>query len=250
MCNDKQECAVLEEQRLDTLLRLAFEYDAMEETRQIMSECTGELSPKDEAICRRAYASFLRKLARLERRERQERRTYPLRFTARTWKVAVCMVVLLVVAVPWAIAHTDFLRVNPSRLEIKKKTGYIEVEMKEDTSISFDVPSQWLGRYYLSYVPEGFELFDIFPEMNSVEYRNAEGKQLQFAECVKGTASGIDNKNAVYSQEHVNGETAFVMDRGDSTCVIWGIGTEYFYVDAYLPKEEVLKIAEGVEFIQ
>lgn len=247
MCNDKQECAVLEEQRLDTLLRLAFEYDAMEETRQIMSECTGELSPKDEAICRRAYASFLRKLARLERRER---RTYPLRFTARTWKVAVCMVVLLIVAVPWAIAHTDFLRVNPSRLEIKKKTGYIEVEMKEDTSVSFDVPSQWRGRYYLSYVPEGFELFDIFPEMNWVEYRNAEGKQLHFAECVKGSASAIDNKNAVYSQENIHGETAFIMDRGDSTCVIWGIGTEYFYVDAYLSKEEVLKIAEGVEFIQ
>ena len=120
MCNDKRESAVLEEQRLDTLLRLAFEYDAMEETRQILSECTGELSPEDEALCRRAYASFLRKLARLERRER---RAYPLRFTARTWKVAVCMVVLLVVAVPWAIAHTDFLRVNPSRLEIKKKTG-------------------------------------------------------------------------------------------------------------------------------
>ena len=71
MCNDKRESAVLEEQRLDTLLQLAFEYDAMEETRQILSECTGELSPKDEAICRRAYASFLRKLARLERRERR-----------------------------------------------------------------------------------------------------------------------------------------------------------------------------------
>ncbi|MDO4387878.1 MAG: DUF4367 domain-containing protein [Eubacteriales bacterium] len=247
MCNDKQECAVLEEQRLDTLLRLAFEYDAMEETRQIMSECTGELSPKDEAICRRAYASFLRKLARLERRER---RTYSLRFTARTWKVAVCMVVLLVLAVPWAIAHTDFLRVNPSRLEIRKKADYIEVEMKEDTSVSFDVPSQWLGRYYLSYVPEGFELFDIFPEMNSVEYRNVDGKAIRFDECPKGSASNINNENAVCSYERVNGESAYVIDRENSAFVIWGIGTEYFIVYGDLPKEEVLKIAESVEFIQ
>lgn len=249
MCNDKRESAVLEEQRLDTLLRLAFEYDAMEETRQILSECTGELSPEDEALCRRAYASFLRKLARLERRER---RAYPLRFTARTWKVAVCMVVLLVVAVPWAIAHTDFLRVNPSRLVLSNKADCITIEMTEMSDFAFDVPAQWLGSYYLSYIPDGFQLSDIFPEGHLVEYSNNEGYTLSYKECPKNYTSKIDNTDAIWSEAVVNGEHAYVIEirNGAYTFVIWSNGIRFFVVDSNLPKDEVLKIAEGVKIIQ
>ena len=121
MPTNERERTILEEQRLDALLSLAFQYDTLEETQQVLSECTGHFSPEDASLCLRAFARFQKTLARQKRQERRECRKQAHHFSPRSWKVAVCLVVLLALSVSFALAHTDFGRVNPSRLVIRKK---------------------------------------------------------------------------------------------------------------------------------
>lgn len=239
----------IRDEHLDALIRLAYRQADALEAQEILEGDVRALNPEEEELCRRAYARFQQ---RVEAQDRADRRRASIgrwrRRASRFVGVAACVVLLLGIAAPIAIAKVDFIRVRVLQLLIDVQEEYTELSLVEDEAASFDVPMNWRGAYYPSYIPEGYELSDLDPLVNDVVYTNSKGERIVFSECDQATETNIDSEDAVLSYDAVNGATALILEK-NGTMISWSDGIKYFIVLTDIPKEESLKIANSVRRI-
>lgn len=246
------------DEHLDMLIKLAYKQAAALEAQEILEKDLRELHPEEEETCRRAYVRFQQIV---EARERAERRQMNIR-RCRKWVshfvgIAACIVLLLGIAAPIAIANVDVIRAKVLRLLINVRDEYTELSLIEDPDASFDVPAGWEGEYFPSYIPEGYVLYEVFHPMAKVYYVDEEDHFINFDECDANTYVNVDSEDAEISYDLVNGNTAMIIEKVyhdeekviDSKTVIWSNGYKYFIIDTELSVEETLKIAESVRRI-
>ena len=58
---------------------------------------------------------------------------------------------------------------------IRIEEDHAKLSLVEDEDASFDVPSGWQGDYYPTYIPDGYEVFNVIPYYATVEISNVEG---------------------------------------------------------------------------
>lgn len=112
--------------------------------------------------------------------------------------------------------------------------------------------------YRLTWVPEGYELYmqnETFGNTNSFLYKDQEGRLLHFIVLLdrEGARSYLyPNKNAV--EKHVlvgrNPADLYLVDTGGANSeLVWQDpkAGALFYISAFLPEEDILKMAESIE---
>lgn len=239
----------IRDDHLDDLIRLAYKQADALETQEILENDVRTLTPDEEALCRRAYERFWQKADVQDRAEKKQTNISRWRKRAsRFVGAAACLVLLLGIATPIAIAKVESIRVKVLQLLINVQEEYTELSLAEDTEASFDVPGDWRGEYYLSYIPEGYVLSYVDPVYNEVIYTYNDTISIDFHECSIGDVANVDSENADISYDFVNGDVALVIEK-DDTVVTWSNGERYFIVKTYLSRGETLEIAESVRRI-
>lgn len=239
----------IQDEHVDDLIRLAYKQADALETQEILENDVRELTPDEEELCRRAYRSFLQKVDVQKRIEKKQKDIWRWKKrTSRFVSAAACLVLLLGIATPIALAKVEFIRVKVLQLLIDVQEEYTELSLVEDTETSFNVPGDWRGEYYLSYIPEGYALSYIDPVYDEVIYNYNDTMSIEYHECSIGDTVNVDSENANISYDFVHGEVALVIEK-DDTVVTWSNGEKYFIVKTYLSREETLKIASSLHRI-
>ena len=122
------------------------------------------------------------------------------------------------------------------------------LKLIEDEGASWDVPAEWRGEYYPSYISEGYVLTEIDPMVNKVIYNNTSGDILSFGEYSEDEEISLDSENATISYATVNGNNTLIIEKDDTT-ITWSNGEKYFIVRSKLSRNETLKISASVRRI-
>ena len=235
----------IQDEHLDEMIRLAYKYADGLETEEILKNDVHDLSREEEEACKNAYLSFQQKVEKLKQEEKKQSNISQWKKRAsRLVGIAACLVLLLGVATPIAIARVESIRVKVLQLLINVQDKYTELKLVEDPGATFDVPADWRGDYYFSYIPEGYALYEIDPLIDRAYYRNIDGDAFSFSEFSQDQEISLDSEGAVISYEFISGNLALVIEKYGTT-VTWSDGTKYFIVRSTQGKTDTLKIANS-----
>lgn len=239
----------IQDAHLDSLIRLAYAYQDAMEAEALSQESKRPLSAEERARRAAGYARFQEDLRAENARARRER-------IARNWRkharrivqVAACIVLILGIATPIAIATVDSVRAKVLQFLIDVQSDHTELSLVEDEAAAFDVPEGWQGSYFPSRIPEGYCFHGMSRAGDYVEYANSDGDTISFDECTQDSFMDINSENAELSYEPVNGALAFVAD-GETKIVTWANDERYFVVMSSLSKQQALEFAKNVRKI-
>lgn len=170
-------------------------------------------------------------------------------------RAAAIIVAALAVAGGVAIAASHTVRVQVMKLLTQAETEYTQLSLVEDTEASFDIPAEWEGDYYPSYVPKGLSLYAVYPWPgdNSIEYVNNDTGtiQISFSECDDSTITNIDMESATTKDITIHGDTGILSTKGDRIIIYWDNGRKYFILmTTDLDETTTIKVAESVMLVQ
>ena len=239
---------MLEEEYCDCLTGLALKLREMEDTQALIAE--SERMELDAAQAERAYALFLQKWQAQEKgRRRAARKAQIRRYVPKIAEIAACILLVICIATPLAVANIESVRASVVRFLIQINDEYAEIGIVEEGA-TIEVPDGWNGGYYLSYIPEGYQVEQVLLRGVGVLYLNEASKALTFHEGDEHLTINIDSEDKIVTYESVNGEIALVLEDEVGTSIVWSKGKDYFILQLDEPKEEALKVARGVCMIE
>lgn len=239
----------IQDEHLDMLIRLAYQREE-EQLCQIHEENEDDilLTPERKAI---AYAMFLEKMAAAEKERVKIVRIQKIRkHLPRLVNIAACLVIILCIAAPIAVAHVESLRVQVMRMLISIQKDHARLSLIEDEEASFSVPEEWKGEYYPSCIPEGFYIFDIDESSVSLTLKNDAGRYIHFAEKPEANNIGLDTEGAEFKTVMINGQEAALIAKNGLAKITWCEGDTYFIVTTNISVNDCIKVAENVKKVE
>ena len=247
MKNDYYSIEDLEDKHIDYLITLAYRYLAILDTQSIIDSSEEVVS--SDLVKQRIFREFEDKysLLKKENRKQQNRHRYRRRFI-RFIEIAACIIVILGITAPLAIANVSVVRFKVMELLINIEERYTEISLVENQETSFDVPTEWKGSYFPSYIPEEYRLDSINPCFNRVRFKNAKGEYLMFEEYTVEEIN-LDTENAILSNESIHGNDALVVEKNDYT-VVWSDDNYYFIISSDESKEIALEVSRSIRRVK
>ena len=238
---------------LDQLLRIAFEYSEHKEIEAIISEEVRSLTQDEEARAKKAYLSALERIEANEAtRKRDKRRKTVKRVLPRIIQVAACIVLILGITAPIAIANVPALRAKVVQMLISIDAERGQADLRFITEPEFHYPTQWRGSFFPSVIPSGFQLqsVDSLPNFFEAIYTNEAGAELYFAEMTADAEITAGTGDGILTYDVVNGNQAFITQSTTTSYVriIWSGQDRWFLLDSTaLSVDELLTIAHSVK---
>lgn len=161
------------------------------------------------------------------------------------------MIAVITLAGGVAIATSHTVRVHVMQLLYQIEDEYTTLRMVEDESASFDVPAEWQGSSYMSYVPEGYTLQQVvsLSDYYVADYADAStGKTgLRYLEFGMSFEANIDTEDAEISEVEINNYIGVLSVKGNDCSVFWCDGRKYYWLEIRNGStEELLQIARSV----
>lgn len=224
----------------DLKIRLAFQ----EEFEEELAECERAAGDTDQAA-KEQEARILREIA-AETKKRARRRVGRER-SMRAVQVAAMAAVLLTISFGSALAAIRMVEAGILRLDVRineNGTIFRLVEMERKV----EVPEGWRGKYYPSYIPEGYLISSVGDGW--VAYKNGNGQELYFDESIYGYRKTVDTENSIVSRVTLNGVEAMVVEKVGRTIVVWSSDDRYFIISINENREVALRIAASVDLYE
>ena len=241
----------LQDQHLDAMIQLAYKQADALESQRIADDyyaSPAQPSPDDAAA---AFASFQDKLRRRSRQDGKAALRRRLRhMIPRIVQAAACIVLVLGISAPIAIANVESIRVKVMELLINIQDDHAELEMVENNDLDLHIPAEWAGNYYPLYIPDDFTAIDVGSLFATINFASSDGRNIRFTELAPDDQTNIDIEDAHLSYTTINGENAFIVEKCDSITVAWGVNDRYFVLNSNTTKEETLEIAKNVRCIK
>lgn len=173
-----------------------------------------------------------------------------------TMRFAVAALGILCIGLTGAFASNQRFRVQVFSMFAEDHGQYTAIGLREDEQSSFDVPAEWEGMYYPSYIPDGFEVESIdnsFGREFSVFMRNKNNSDIRFIfeEMYEKAGMNIDTENARVYHTKIHGNDAIVSLKEKFSLIIWSENNRILSVmiDGK-NEEELLKVAKSVKQIR
>lgn len=172
----------------------------------------------------------------------------------RIGQIAAVIIAVISVGCGVGFATSKTIRVTIMRLLLNAQKQYTEVKLVEDEATSFDVPAEWRGECYPSYIPDNLEVAQVTStfEHSIVDYRDSHTGSiaLTFIESGPSAESNIDTENAQVSMRIINGYQCHIVKKDASISVFWTDGMRfYLLICDGINEDEAISIAEGVRRI-
>ncbi len=256
MKNDGGSEKTFQERYEQLMLEAAFtelERRELEQVERLMK--TPEMQAEISASFQRMSGAY----RRIENRIHRQLFLRWLRGTARmTARVAAAIGLICFLGVgslSVAMASNDHFRARVFRLIQQQTDSYMQWDFVEDENAAFDVPGEWFGDYYPSYIPEGFVMTEISTRETdfepSVLYEHPNGDYFVFDECYMEGSVNINAENAHTYHQTINGHDCFVSEFTEDRLIVCWVGEDrYFMLSSWTSKEETFKIVEGIRRIR
>ena len=238
---------------LDQLLHLAFQYGEEKEVEAIIREGARALTQDEEARAKKVYQTALQRIEADEAaRKREKRRKAFRRVLPRVVQAAACIVLILGITAPIAIANVPALRARVVQMLVSIDAERGQADLRLITEAAFDYPAGWRGAFFPSAIPEGFRLqsADSLPNFFEAIYTNEVGAELYFAEMTADAEITAGTGDGVLSYDEVNGSQAFITQSTTEAYVriIWSSQDRWFLLDSTaLSVDELLAVARSVK---
>lgn len=224
--------------------RKAFSILAQEEYEQIAA------MPEDEEE-RRSFERMDEDIVRtISHGLRKNKRNTWRHRIQRTVNVAASVIVMFSIALGVAMATPAF-RQQLYRLSTKLSDGYTRIALAPNDNFYIDVPDEWQGEYYPSYVPDGYELYHVSQgSLLEATYMRGQDYYFTFCEYDENTVTALDTENAKVSYGEVHDCEAMIVEKNGLTTVTWTEADKLFIVEVNENVETALNIARNIGTIQ
>lgn len=237
-CNEES----YQEALLALKLKRALEMDLQDEIAQMTVAC--ENDPELQRFFQETQPKALRKIQRAADQARFWKFfTTPL---PRAAGIAACLILTLFLALGVAVASSKTVRVSLAKYVINVGREYASFGFIE-TGEFVDVPIEWEGQYYPSYLPEGGELRYI--DWCSVFYVYPDGRTLEFSEMDHHVTANYDTENTVVESVFIHGQDGLLIKSSSGNTIVWSEGSHMFSIDYTGEVKEALEIANSVILI-
>lgn len=165
---------------------------------------------------------------------------------SRAVTISAGILLVLIISISAAFAVSPSVRYRVMELLIHVTDEYTTFGLGEVDSI--EIPSEWLGHYYPSYIPENFEIDKVYGNKAApgVIFADPDGNELDFAELNELSTLVIDTENAVVTYSTVHDLQAMVVEKGRFVTVVWAENDRYFCLMANTDADTALQVARSV----
>ncbi len=222
--------------QIETLLALSFQYLDQEKLVQLTADRSlltqEELQMLDHALVR--YNEYALHLAEVQQKKRHSERRRQMCRAVITWAAAIVLVVFIGGSV--VLASSSQLRSQTFNLLFSEETissmSGISVVFHPDELSEFAVPEDWDGLYYMSYIPDFFELDHIEhyqPGWSEAQYRSGLN-QLDFSEIDSSVEFLFPTEDQDVRKTFINGREALIFRSRtcDITSITWSTDDRWF----------------------
>lgn len=195
-------------------------------------------------------------LARIHRYFRLQRtRTFFRQTLPKIGQIAAILIAVITIAGGVAIATSHTIRVQMMKMLVQMEEQYTSLSLVEDTEASFEIPAEWTGEYYPSYIPESFEgnVVISFPGNHMVEFFTGESAMIRiiFSEYGDSTMANIDTENATVKAITIGNDSGFVALKDSHIYIYWDNGRSFFILQTNgITEDEAIRIAQGVMLVK
>ncbi len=249
----------MQEQHLDTMIKLAFEMDDAENVQRLLEEPDPVLSQEEERFADDILARVFADAERQEKKKKEQRFFSAARAAfPRIVQIAASLIIVLALATPIALAASAEFRAKVMKLliQIDADRGEARFQFIENPSEEFTVPEGWPGEYFPSYIPVGFEVTHVVETFTLIEYQAGDQQKISFSESTTEVSSSAGTDNAIISEIDINGTIGYVIDGYSrngavhAVTITWAIDDRWFSLVAKnVETNEVIRIAESVKKI-
>ena len=118
----------------------------------------------------------------------------------------------------------------------------------------YNAVDEELEAFNIGYVPEGFYKVEEShsASMYYIAYENENGERLSLKNY-KSVSVNVDNENHIITDITINGSLGQYFSATDErfeNVLIWNNDKGFFIITTYLDKEEILKVAESINFLE
>ena len=230
------------EEHLDTMIKLALkqaEAEGLLDDEPAMEETVTESEMQETFVL---FQTKLREKAQQEHKEKCRRRRK--RYFRRTIRILACIIILLAIATPVAIASISPFREYVLRMLINVEDDHIEIELtKSDRD---DVPEGWLGEYYPRYIPDGYQYMSMLTFSPTALFCDSSGNLLYFDELDESYQLNIDSEDAKIYFVTIRDTTALVSEENGEIRMVWKDGNHMLFIGGKLSLEEATRMANSV----
>ena len=235
----------------DLKIRLLFQLEFEEELEKLQQECAQEDAGEAEMISAHRE-EILRRIDSEARKRKAEQnsKTGPgsrpaRRGCMRAWNVIAVAAVMLLVSIGSALATIHLVEAGMLDVQIREKGAVCRMIQ---TDSGMNVPEEWQGKYYLSYIPEGYYLE--YANGFGVSYIDGMGGKLKFDENLHGIRSANDTENVIIDNVMLNDVQAMVTEKDGWITIIWSMNDRYFVMEINEDRETALRVAVSVSLVE
>lgn len=178
--------------------------------------------------------------------ETQRRPKFPWKAVRRAASVAAAVISVLAIGTVTAFAASESFRQQLMKFVVEFTPISVELSM-EPLEDYMEVPEGYMGEYFISYIPEGFELYKAGEDW--ADYRTADDRWLSFNEMDANGVASYDSENADISYVQAFGTDVLVMEKNEHVICIWAFTDRYFSISLDGTKEEALRILNSLTHI-
>lgn len=253
--NSPADSRSIQDKAYDLLGDLLIERDTARFMKELEDDEANGTTAEMDAFFAEHDSMYMRQIARFAKKERHRRffkQTLP-----RIGQIASIVIAVISLTGSIAIAASPTIRVHVMQLLMQSDSEQTTLSLVENEAASFDVPADWTGRSYLSYVPDDLELAQVItiPYIIGGEchYIDKETgiRTLVFTEMDDSSALSFDTEGSDIREEMIAAYPGYVATSDRNISVFWSDGTSYYLVMTYgLSEDETLRIAQNVRIIQ
>lgn len=244
MSDKKDVFEEIQEEYLDIMIRLALKQAKAE---GLLDNTDTKDKPVSGEEVQRAYELFLERAKALREQEskteKQKKRRRAVKYTLRA---LICVILLLAIATPVAIASITPLREYIAGILVNKKADHMELQFIKDTGI---VPEGWLGLYYPTYIPEGYSMNHLSSITPVVSFIDENENMFYFGEHDENETVNVDSEVADVQYESIDGMNALILTEDDRVIIVWNNDERMFIIAGFIPVAEAKRIVAGVKRI-
>ena len=215
-----------------------------------LEKIADELPSEKEPAAKYTFSRrFEEKMQRLFARQRRLERHARIRRTVA--KIAAVIIIFLAISAVtvWSV---DAWRVNVLNFitEVGKKSTTIRFEGGETADSHFLHENR--GIYLPTYIPDDYipESIEKVGEVYFVVYVNDAGEIIELMRLSGSTTVGIDSENAYTEQFLVNDEHAQYYFKNETGTLLFKYNENAFLVSGLITKDELIRMAESVQYIK
>ena len=166
----------------------------------------------------------------------------------RLGKVLAILLIIFAIGMPAAIATIPPVRARVMELIFETLRQYTRVSLREKAGQEVEVPSEWGGEYYPSYIPEGYEVDEVvdLSGIQDILFISQDGGRFSFSELGADSGSNIDTENASIKYIMIKGNPGLLAVKEGRSVVSWAEFDRYFVVSGNLSGEAAIQIADSV----